>query len=361
MAVDLPKELLSLVKITASAAMETSAMKSQRLMISVCSLWLACLPTIAGAPTVRSAPPQYSAEERTNINVYRTVSPAVVTIRVGTSSGSGTIVRENGLILTSEHVVQSAQGEPVLVLTASGKRYQGQVTAIDRRNDLALIQLSTRDRLPTVRLAPADKLQVGQRVYAIGSPFGLSGTLTTGILNRISQTGDLQTNVELNPGNSGGPLLNAQGEIIGVNKAVILPNFQGNKGFSLATNILVARSFIQQHQFRTPTASAVAQGRSETSTRSSISTHPTTVKTLNPTISRLGVVIDPNTLVIQSVQQGSPAAALGLRAGDRLIGINGQRIRSTTDLTAVLSRRPTKAFLTVLRDRRLAIFRISFL
>lgn len=329
-------------------------MKPQRLILSICSLWLTCLPAVAGTPPTRSIPVQFSAEERANIDVYRAISPAVVTIRAGNSSGSGSMIREDGLVLTNEHVVRSARGGSVLVRTSNGQQYQGQVIATDPRADLALVRLATRDRFPVVRLAAPEGIQVGQRVYAIGSPFGLSGTLTTGILNRIGTNGDLQTNAELNPGNSGGPLLNSRGELIGVNKAVIVSNLRGNRGFSIATSSIVARQFIQQHQFRTPDQPAIARPINPGQPRIARPPHPRS----GP---RLGVALNRDTLIIEAVQRGSLAADLGLRPGDRIIGINGRRVRSADELTRFLDQRPAAALLNILRNQRLQTFRVSFL
>jgi serine protease Do len=227
----------------------------------------------------------------------------------------------------------------VTVATTTGKRYTGQVIATDRRNDLALVRLNTTDRFPTVRLSNAQAIQVGQRVFAIGSPFGLSGTLTTGILSRIGRNGDLQTDAALNPGNSGGPLLNSRGELIGVNKA-ILSRGGGNIGIGFATSVAVAQDFIQQNRNRSnPSTSALAPSTSSP---------------------RLGVTLDARTLVIVGVQPGSVAANLGLRPGDQLVAINGRRLRRIQDLQTFLDTRPSSAVLTIGRNRRLASVRVNF-
>jgi S1-C subfamily serine protease len=193
---------------------------------------------------------QTAPEERTAINVYRLSSPSVVTVEIGRSgrgNGSGSIVSADGLVLTNDHVVRNAMGGQVSILTANGKRYPGRVIARDQSNDLALVQLTTSDRLPALRLGNASELAVGQRVFAIGSPFGLSGTLTTGILSRITPEGMLQTDAAINPGNSGGPLLNSKGELIGVNTAILSPGGQrpGNIGIGFASSVTAARRFIQ--------------------------------------------------------------------------------------------------------------------
>jgi len=316
-------------------------MRPERLLLYAASLCLLNTPALSSVLT----PPvlaQVQNEEQTSIEVYRIASPTVVTISTGRGSGSGTIVSPDGLILTNEHVVRSSRGGVVSVSTTAAKRYTGQVIATDRKNDLALVRLNTSDRFPTVRLANSGSIQVGARVFAIGSPFGLSGTLTTGILSRISPTGDLQTDAALNPGNSGGPLLNSRGELIGVNKAILSPGGGGNTGIGFATSVAVAKNFIEQNRNRSAPNPA------------------TTALAPSPSTPLLGVTLDARTLLILGVQPGSLAANLGLRPGDQLIAINGRRLRGIQDLQAFLAGRPRAAVFTLARNRRLANIQVNF-
>ncbi len=295
---------------------------------------------------------QFSGEEQTRIDIYRQASPAVVTIQAGRGSGSGSIVRTDGLVLTNEHVVSGARGGQVEVRTAQGTRYRGRVIATDRRNDLALIRLETSDRLPTIPLGDRHSIQVGQQVYAIGSPFGLSGTITTGILSRIDrETGDLQTDAALNPGNSGGPLLNSRGQLIGVNKA-ILSRDGTNSGIGFATNVVIAQEFILAQGNR-PTAPWPDDSVARRDPRPlpgdrSLDSRP-----------RLGVTVDER-LVVLDVERGSVAAEIGFRPGDRLLAINHNRLRSINDLIGFLETRPQSMLLTVRRNRRIAEVLVEF-
>ncbi|MCT7960237.1 trypsin-like peptidase domain-containing protein [Laspinema sp. D1] len=322
-------------------------MKPQRLLLSIVTAGAIATSGLVSPPfsTVATA---FSADEQTSINVYQQASPSVVTIRVGRGAGSGSIISADGLVLTNDHVVSSARNGRVEVLTSTGQTYTGDVIATDRRNDLALVRLRTSDRLPALPIASRDGIQVGQRVYAIGSPFGLSGTFTTGILSRIADNGDLQTDAAINPGNSGGPLLNSNGELIGVNKAILSPNRGGNIGIGFATSATVAQDFIAANRSRT-----VAQGTDRTPAPSpgrSGSTSPPP---------RLGVEVNAG-LVIQSVERGSPAAQIGLRAGDRLVGVNGTRLQRIEQLLAFLNTRPDSAVFTISRGRRVANVRVNF-
>lgn len=276
---------------------------------------------------------QYSAEEQTSIEVYEKTRAAVVTIQVGRGYGSGSIISPNGIVVTNEHVIRNARGGQVEVRTPDGRRYRGRVISVDRPNDLALVQILSRDRFPTISLANPNDIRVGQRVYAIGSPFGLSGTFTTGTLSRIAPNGDLQTDAAINPGNSGGPLLNSRGELIGVNKAILNPTARGNIGIGFATSAVAVRQLVAR------------------------TSSPPVAQSPPP---RLGVSVDRQTLTIQAVQRGSIAARIGLRPGDRLIAVNRQRVRSIEQILTYLDNRPDGMLLTVARGRRLATIAIDF-
>jgi serine protease Do len=211
---------------------------SAALCFSAAGLESAFVPAVA----------QTAPEERTAINVYRIASPSVVTVRNGRGNGSGSIISADGLVLTNDHVIRNSVDGRVTVLLADGKSYEGRVIARDQANDLALLQLANARGLPVIRLGNPNELAVGQRVYAIGSPFGLTGTFTTGILSRIDPAkGQLQTDAAINPGNSGGPLLNSRGELIGVNTAILSPvgGRPGNIGIGFAASVKIASQFIQ--------------------------------------------------------------------------------------------------------------------
>ncbi|UIE39559.1 S1C family serine protease [Leptodesmis sichuanensis] len=180
--------------------------------------------------------------------------PAVVTIRAGREIGSGSIVSQDGLVITNYHVVQGVRGSTLSVQTNGGQQYIGQVIAGDRANDLALIRLQNPGNLPVVPLATSGVTNLGQPVCAIGSPFGQAGVVTQGKLVRILPNGDLQSDVTLKPGNSGGPLLNARGEMIGINKGVARSSSgsEDRDRISFATSATVAKGFIQQNRANQP-------------------------------------------------------------------------------------------------------------
>lgn len=212
-------------------------------------LFAASALVVTPIPTI-SAPVRIAYESRAIAGsantIYQRVNPAVVTVFAGREIGSGSVVSSSGLVITNSHVVNGAMGSRVSARTFDGQSYAGQVIAIDRRSDLALIQLQTGAQLPTVSLATSTP-QAGEPVLAIGSPYGRPGVLTTGTFSSVRSNGDLQSRVVLHPGNSGGPLLNASGEMVGVNKAILESAQGSNTGISIATSVQTARSFIAQN------------------------------------------------------------------------------------------------------------------
>ncbi len=215
-----------------------------------------------------SAASGYSPDEQNNIDIYKSAREATVNITSkvyrqdwffqiypSEGTGSGFILNPEGQILTNNHVVTGAA--QLTVTLADKKVYQAKVLGTDPRNDLALIKIEAGRKLPTLHLGDSDNLVVGQKVLAIGNPFGFEGTLTTGIvssINRNIQTeqerleGMIQTDAAINPGNSGGPLLDSHGNVIGMNTAIY--GSQGSVGIGFAMPINKAKSMLEEFQAR---------------------------------------------------------------------------------------------------------------
>ncbi len=192
----------------------------------------------------------YDADEQININVYKKITPAIVTIDAqleeGISSGTGCILTPNGVILTSSHVVDSSSD--IDVTTYSGKVYKANVISIlGKNNDLALLKINTKESLSIINLGDSEEIKVGQKVLAIGNPFGFAGTLTQGIVSRIDYSKNkIQTDAAINPGNSGGPLLNSSGEVIGISQSIYNPdNNKSNIGIGFAVPVNSVKEFIE--------------------------------------------------------------------------------------------------------------------
>ena len=192
----------------------------------------------------------YGADELINISVYERINPAIVAIDAnlsdGFSAGTGCVIRSDGVILTGSHVIEGAK--EIDVTTSDGKVYKASVLAkMGKNKDLALLKISTKSRLKTISFGDSSDVKVGQKVLAIGNPFGFSGTLTSGIVSRIDYTkGRIQTDAAINPGCSGGPLLNSQGEVIGISQSIYNPdNNISNIGIGFAIPVNDAKKFIE--------------------------------------------------------------------------------------------------------------------
>ncbi|HRY29599.1 MAG TPA: trypsin-like peptidase domain-containing protein [Elusimicrobiota bacterium] len=259
--------------------------------------------------------------------------------------GSGVLISTDGYILTNEHVVHGALSMEVTVLSPVEKVYVGRVAGLDSRTDLAVIKINPKEKLPCVELADSDKVRVGDWALAVGSPFGLEQTVTAGIVSAVRQSltieghtySDLfQTDAAINRGNSGGPLMNLDGRLIGINTAIYAPTgvFSG-VGFAIPSNR--AREVMTQ---------LIEKGRV---VRGWMGVE---IIPLDDVLAGQFGVPDARGVVVNDVLPDSPAAAAGLRRGDVLRKFNGQEVLSLESLTAVVGRTPPKTTVEVvfLRD-----------
>ncbi len=308
--------------------------------------------------TEASADAAYDAEEQNNMGVYKRVLPGVVNI-TSTSlaynffygavpqqgQGSGFIVDKEGHIITNYHVVE---GGREIEVTVGKKPYKAQVVLKDKTDDLALLQINAPNLQPVV-LADSKNLQVGQKVYALGNPFGLNGTMTTGIISAMRSVrgpeGNLienaiQTDAAINPGNSGGPLLNLHGEVIGINSMIATnPNEQieQNAGIGFAIPINTAKAVLQDFahygRVRRPSLGILSLP-------------------IGPELAeQLGLSANSGVL-IQRTLNGGAAANAGLRGGteqaylgntpiylggDLIVAIAGQPVTNTQDINDIMN------------------------
>jgi S1-C subfamily serine protease len=326
---------------------------------------VACGVPLVGSPTVETAPtatptlspqtavapaPSSDGLEAEVEAVYAQASPAVafITSRIVTydffmqavpeeGTGSGFVYDGDGHIVTNYHVVENA--ESVSVTLAGGQTLDATIIGVDPSTDLAVLQIDA-DSLPAaLTLADSDQLRVGQFVVALGNPFGLAHTLTVGVvssLGRIIQSPDgrfigeaIQTDAAINPGNSGGPLLNMEGQVIGVNAQIVSPSqASAGIGFAIPSN---AVSRVVPH--------LISQGRYP---------HPwlgVTIMDLTPeraTVLRqagLEVPVEEG-IVVMEVTPGSPAAAAGIRGGEREVTVGNARILWGGDIIVALNDQP---------------------
>jgi S1-C subfamily serine protease len=278
------------------------------------------------------------------INAAERVSPSVVNIEVHKSpggkqttnfrlpeemrgSGSGFIFTPDGFILTNSHVVH--QANMIDVALSDGRRFQGDLVGDDPETDLAVVRING-PKFVAAPLGDSQKIRVGQLVIAIGNPYGFQCTVTSGVVSALgrslrSMSGRLidnviQTDAALNPGNSGGPLVNSQGEVIGVNTAVILPA----QGICFAIAINTAK-FVA--------ARLLKEGKI---TRSYIGLGGQNVPLLRRFVRFFHLSVESGVLVV-STESNSPAQRAGLSEGDVIIGFDGQPIAGIDDLHKMLT------------------------
>lgn len=217
------------------------------LIFAVC---LMCAMSINGM--VYSKDIDYNGEEFINVTVYERINPAIVLVEAqmadGLSSGTGCIINKSGVILTSSHVVDNSSY--IEITTSKGETYKAEVVKAGGENgDLALLKINPKHPLPTIKLGDSSMVKVGQKVLAIGNPFGFNGTLTTGIVSRIDyERNKIQTDAAINPGSSGGPILNAKGEVIGISQSIFNPdNNKSNIGIGFAVPANEVRKLVSAY------------------------------------------------------------------------------------------------------------------
>ena len=259
------------------------------------------------------------------------------------AAGSGVIVdAAKGYVLTNAHVVKGA--DEVKVTLTDGRTFSAKLVGQDKQVDLAVLQIKA-DYLTQVKIADSADLRVGDYVVAIGNPFALGQTVTSGIVSALGRTGlgiegyenFIQTDASINPGNSGGALVNLQGELVGVPTAIIAPS-GGNVGIGFAIPTSMAVNVMDQ---------LIAHGKVE---RGMLGV---TIQDMTPDLAEaFGVKDDTDGVVITQVLKDSAAADAGLKAGDVVLAIDGKRITSAAQLRSKIGLSPVgeKIKLTLLRD-----------
>jgi S1-C subfamily serine protease len=316
--------------------------------------------------TEAAGPQSFDSEEQTNIEVYKKGIPSVVNITSTAvafdffygpvpqeGQGSGFIIDKEGHILTNYHVIANAR--EVEVTLHNKKKYKATVIGRDRSHDLAVIQIKAPD-LVAATLGDSKSLVVGQKVYAIGNPFGLNGTMTRGIISSVRpiRTPEgaeideaIQTDAAINPGNSGGPLLNSRGEVIGINSLIATGGSNQSAGIGFAIPINAAKAVI---------GDLITIGRVR---RPSLG-----IRTLpiGPELAQeLGLPSDYGVLIVQAVPGGSAERAglhggtqrayLGnvpvMIGGDLIVAIDGEEIGDQQDLANAMNKHKAGDIVTV--------------
>ncbi|MBM3725289.1 MAG: trypsin-like serine protease [Acidobacteria bacterium] len=306
-----------------------------------------------GPDVARSA--GLSNDELNNIDIYKRAHAATVNISStvyrrnwflevypASNSGSGFIIDEKGYILTNNHVV-SGNAPEITVTLPDRSRYKAKLLDRDPNNDLALIQIQPKGAISFLRLGESDNIQVGQKVLAIGNPFGLEGTLTTGIVSSLGRNirdqdgreleGMIQTDAAINPGNSGGPLLDSQGSVIGINTAIYGPG--GNIGIGFAMPINRAKSMMEDF----------IRGKKYARPRLGV----TTLHIFGDVAEALDMPREGG-LLVQDIVPGSAAESAGIRGARREVIIGNTPVGIGGDLITAIDGKPCDRSDAVIRS-----------
>ncbi len=321
-------------------------MRLGKIPIRIGLLTFILLISLSRASTV--FPAALTEEERNNIAVYEKVADGVVNITSTAvqmdfffnvfptqGSGSGSIIDSKGHILTNHHVVANAQ--KLEVTLADESKWPAKLVGSDPDNDLAVIKIDApKEKLKVIPMGDSKQLRIGQKVLAIGNPFGLERTLTTGIISSLgrtirSETGILmediiQTDAAINPGNSGGPLLNSEGEIIGINSAIISPS-GGSVGIGFAIPVNVARRIVPE---------LIAKG---------YVTYPyfgATIMPLFPEVAKYLKLKVEKGAMIAEVVKGGPADKAGLKGGSQRVQVGNMIVIAGGDIVVKVDQHDVK-------------------
>jgi S1-C subfamily serine protease len=319
-----------------------------------------------------SGPQPLDPDEQLNVTVYKKALPSVVNITSTAvafdffygpvpqqGAGSGFVIDGEGHILTNFHVIENAR--QVEVTTSDKRKYRAQIVGTDPAHDLAVIQISAKD-VPKAAIGDSKNLVVGQKVFAIGNPFGLSGTMTRGIISSIRSVRGprgfideaIQTDAAINPGNSGGPLLNSRGQVIGINSMILTGGAEQSAGIGFAIPINTAKSVLDD---------LVHLGHARYPTLG-VRTIP-----IGPNLAEeMGLSADYGLLIVQVVpgsaaeraglHGGSERAYLGnvpiMLGGDLIVAIDGQTIQDQQELSHFMQnhRAGDNVTLTVYRGKK---------
>jgi putative serine protease PepD len=299
--------------------------------------------TTSGAPGTARSSSSGTTGSCDAVSIANSVLPTIVTIQVQNGDaggvGSGEIVRSDGYIVTNNHVISpAATGGSITVVFSSGEQVAATLVGRDPKTDLAVLKVSSSDKLPTIGIGNSAKVVVGEPVVALGAPLGLSSSVTAGIVSALGRNvpvpsdngtnallaGAIQTDASINPGNSGGALVDCAGNLIGINTAIAtVPNASGEAGGG-SVGIGFA---VPVDQAMAITKELIANGKVA---------YPyfgVSVAPIPPAVARKFNVTDG--LYVQSVTPGGPSAQAGLQPGDVITSVDGHAATSPETLTAI--------------------------
>ena len=262
-----------------------------------------------------------------------------------TSLGSGFIIDKSGIVVTNFHVIQGA--EDIIVRVNGKEEYKAKIIGSDPLSDLALLKIEAKKKFIPVSFGDSDKARVGDWVVAIGNPFGLGGTVTSGIISakhrdiNLTRYDDLiQTDASINQGNSGGPLFNLKGEVIGINQAIIAPGSSGSIGIGFAIPSNAANKIIDQ---------LIKFGETK---RGWLGVR---IQEVTKEIAEIEKLDEPRGALVASISEKSPAQKAGIKEGDIILEFDGKKVNSVKDLPKLVAETEVgkNVLLKVWRNRKM--------
>lgn len=272
------------------------------------------------------------------------------------SLGSGVIVTEDGYLLTNNHVIEDADEDGVKIVMPDGKtKYSAKVVGRDPRTDVAVLKIDAPQKLPALTMANSDKLEVGDVVLAVGNPFGMGQSVSSGIISALGRgfgilgregyEDFIQTDASINKGNSGGALVDAEGRLIGINQSIASPS-GANAGVGFAVPVNLARSVMER---------LVVDGKI---TRGYLGV---SLQSVTPELADAFKLSDTTGALIGGVQPGTPAAKAGMQGGDVIVEFNGKEVTDSAHLRIMVAQTPPQTAVTfkVLRNGQPKAFNVT--
>jgi serine protease Do len=323
----------------------TLAKKLQPIVVNVSTTQMAAGP----APRERPNPEEDSTEEFLE-KFFGQRPPSGRSQRQQRSLGSGFIIGSDGAIVTNAHVIENAK--KITVKLSDKREFEAKVLGKDPKTDVALIKIDSDESLPTAELGDSEQLEVGEWVMAVGNPFGLDSSVTSGIVSAKGRhigagpyDNFIQTDTPINPGNSGGPLVNLRGQVVGINMAIVSQT-GGNIGIGFATPINLIKELLPQLE---------AKGKV---TRAWMGV---AIEELTPDLANVFGLQKPHGALVAKVFTGGPADVGGIEVGDVITEYDGQQVKEANDFPLMVARTQVnrEVQVKVLREGKNVSFRVT--
>jgi serine protease Do len=323
----------------------TLTKKLQPIVVNVSTTQMAAAPAPRGRPNPEEDPMEESLEP-----FFGQRPPSGRSQQQQRNLGSGFIVGSDGSIVTNAHVIENAK--KIIVKLPDKREFEAKVLGKDPKTDVALIKIDSNESLPTAELGDSEQLQVGEWVMAVGNPFGLDSSVTSGIISAKGRhigagpyDNFIQTDTPINPGNSGGPLVNLRGQVVGINMAIVSQT-GGNIGIGFATPINLIKELLPQLEAK----GKVTRGWMGVA-----------IQEVTPDLANAFGLQKPHGALVAKVLTGGPADVGGIKVGDVITEYDGQQVKEANDFPLMVARTQVnrEVQVKVLRGGKNVPFRVT--